>query len=200
MKIGYLLFTVILATILCFGCVGGDQTQDTVGSSQSPVSGDQDPGQTTGTGTPATETPDAASITTYGAAVATGIPLECTAVMNQETTKFWIKGEKMYISGTQGGRSFEGILKDNDMYMKLTAEDKASYAQIGLTCDWLLFKGDENESSSSASSIDTTSYEGPNVKWSCTAGLFGDEKFETSGNACTGEDLANAMFPGGSGQ
>jgi hypothetical protein len=207
MKNSILLFSIILASILLFGCVGDDSTQQqtqqqTGNATQGTGNGQQ------GTDAGAQDTFDATSATSYSLAVAAGVPLECTAVVNGETTKYYVKGDKLYISGTQGGRSFTGVLKDNDMYMKLTAEDKASYGQLGLTCDWLLFEGEENETTSSGAegsasgmtSVDTTSYTAPNVKWSCQAGVFGEEKFATPGNACTGEDLANAMFPSGGGQ
>lgn len=190
----------VFASLLLFGCLGGPEPQDT-----GPATGNGQPA--TGNGTPATGngqpdtgsgTPDAASIATYTAAVAAGIPLVCTAVVNQETTKFWIKGENMVISSTGGERPFSAIMKNNDLYMELSAEDKASYAEMNLTCDWWLMKGEEgNETGTQGTgpgtSFDTTSYQGPNIKWSCVLGTFGDEKFATPGNACTGEDLMNAM-------
>lgn len=202
MKFDHLLFGIILASILLFGCVGGDQTQQQTqqqGGNQTQAQNQTQTQQQTQQGSGSSGF-DAASATSYSLAVAAGVPLECTAVVNGETTKYYVKGEKMQISGTQGGRSFTGILKDGDMYVKLTAEDKASYAQMGLTCDWFLFEGEDETAEGGSGSggsgmteVDTSSYTAPNVKWSCSLGSFGDEMFDTSGNACTGEDLANAM-------
>lgn len=176
---------VLLLGFALFGCLGGDQQAQQQGGT-----GTQD----TGTGTQGTGSGifDPATATSYSLAAAAGVPLECTAVINGETTKYWIKGSNMLISGTSGGRPFTGILKGNDMYVKMEEEDKAPYAQMGIACDWFLFKGEEG-SGTSAHAVDTASYTAPNVQWSCTAAIFGDEKFAVSGNACTMEDLMDAM-------
>jgi hypothetical protein len=202
MKNKYLFVSILLASMLIFGCVGGDQTQQQTQqqnqTQQQTGNGTQGTGQQ-GTGTSA---PDPLTISTYAAATAAGIPLECTAVVNGETMKYYVKGDNMLMSGTTGGRPLTAVLKDDDVYFKLSSEDKASYTQMGLTCDWFLMKGEDNETSTSGSgtgsgsemtNVDTTSYTGPNVKWSCQAGMFGDEKFSTPGESCTGEDLLNAM-------
>jgi len=191
--------------LLFFGCLGGgQQTQNQTQQAQNQQQTGNNTQATgnatsaTGTGTQGTGSSqsgtDVLSINTYSLAVAAGIPLECTAIINGETTKYWIKGDKMLISGTSGGKAFTGVLKGSDMYVQLSAEDKASYTQMGLTCDWFLFEGNESESSSSSvPSVDTTSYTSANVAWTCQAAAFGDEKFTTSGTACTMDDLMNAM-------
>lgn len=202
-----LLLSILLASLLLFGCLGGEQqtqqqTQTQTGNGQ----------QGTGTGTQATgagqqdtgpgtqDTFDPASATSYGLAIAAGVPLECTAVVNGETMKYWVKGNNMLMSGMSGGRQITAVLKDDDVYIKLNEEDKVSYSQMGLSCDWFLMKGEETgapgtgeSTGSDMTTVDTTSYTAPNVKWSCVAAVFGDEKFATPGNACTGEDLMNAM-------
>lgn len=192
MESRYLLLSLLLCGLLLFGCLGPSETTKP-GTQNATKPTTTKP--STGTGTQGTVDP--LTISTYSAAVAAGVPLECTAVVSGETMKYWVKGDKMLMSGTTGGRPLTAVLKNNDVYMKLSAEDKASYAQMGLTCDWFLMKGEENETTSGGAmeptSIDTTSYSGPNVKWSCSAALFGDEKFATTGKSCTGEDLLNAM-------
>ena len=203
MKNKYIFASILLCSLLIFGCLGpadnGTQTPQQGGTqaqnqTQTQTQDQSGTGNTQGTGSGTQNAFDAASIATYSAAVAAGLPLECTSIVNGETMKFWVKGSSMVMEGSSGGNSFSAIEKNGDLYMELSAQDKATYAQMGMTCDWFLMKGDDSETSSSApSSIDTSYYEAPNVKWSCALGSFGDEKFATPGKACTGEDLADAL-------
>lgn len=168
--------------LVLFGCLGGSST-----------TGNQTTGGTTG-GTPSGGGTTGGGVNSYATAVATGMPYSCTFSMGGDTQTAYIKGQNMYIVGTSGGQPVEVISTPTISYVKLTAEAKQSFQQVGKTCDWLSVtqQGQAQGGSSSFQPPDMSSYTSPDVQWTCSAAAFGDEKFQPSGSVCSMQDLTSA--------
>jgi len=164
------IIVLLILGLMIFGCLGP----------ATPPSGG---GTTPGGGTPT------GSINSYSAALAAGAPLTCTYTAEGMSQTVYMKGQNMYIVGTSGGQPVEAIFKDNVSYVKLTAEAKQSFQEIGKTCDWMSFKQEGEAQGGIYQPPDRSSYSDPNVQWTCNAALFGDEKFQPSGGVCTMEEL-----------
>jgi len=186
------LFGLLVFGFLLSGCIcpqtGQGETNQTGGTTGQ--TGTTTGGASTG-GTSSTGGADAASVATYTAAVASGLPMECTVTTQGQTTTVFIKGQSMLFTGTSSGKSYTVIMKNDYAYMELDSSMKSSFEQMGKSCDWLLLTSGNQTSSggSSTSPIDTSAYTDPQVTWSCTLASFGDEKFATAGGICTMEDL-----------
>jgi len=138
---------------------------------------------------------------TYAAAMASGLPLECTVTSSGQTSTIFIKGQQMMITGTSGAEPYTVISKGGTTYMQLSTVMKSSFAQMGKNCDWLTYTSNETSSSGGAASapVSASDFEAPSVAWSCLPGAFGDEKFLTPGAMCSMSDLIPPQPPGGYG-
>jgi len=179
---GFLIFGFLLA-----GCIGTPAGTQETGNNTSTTESATTGGSTGGTTSGGT---DAASIATYTAAVASGLPMECIVTQQGQTTTIFIKGQKMFFTGTSGNEQYEVISKDDYVYMKMSASMQQSFAQMNKSCDWLKMGGaNETSSSGSSSPISPSDYEASSAAWNCNLATFGDEKFATTGDICTMEDL-----------
>jgi len=194
------IIVLLIFGLMIFGCLGpappptGGGTTPT-GNGTTPTDGGTPP---TGGGT------SQGTISTYAAAAAAGLPLTCTVTSPEgQTTQIFIKGNNMYMAGSSGGQPFEIISKGDTMYSKLSDEVKQSFLQAAnKSCDWIAFTqgGEVTTGTPVSPPADTGAYTGPAATWSCSPGLFGDEKFTPVGNSCTMEDLTSgyaAQIPPG---
>jgi hypothetical protein len=145
-----------------------------------------------GTGGTTGTTPNAGDIATYGAAVAAGVPLQCTVIQQGVTTNFFVKGGNMYMTGSANNENFEVVVKNDIVYMKMSDDMKQSFTAMGKSCDWLEFSDTGSGGSGSTSTVSPDDYTAPNVAWTCSPALFGDEKFAINGGICKMEDLYGA--------
>jgi hypothetical protein len=202
MKNKYIFASILLCSLLLFGCLGptdnGTQTQNQQQSGTQTQTQNQTGtgnGQQ-GTGAGTQDVFDAAAVATYTAAMAAGVPLECTILVEGVTQKIYIKGENMLMSTTSAGAATNVISKNDNIYMELDSETKATYVQMGLTCDWLIMEGGEGQSGgmqTGSESVDVSGYTDSNVAWTCSPAMFGDEKFATPGATCTFEEIMGGM-------
>ncbi len=131
-----------------------------------------------------------AAITTYAAAMAAGLPLECSVTTNGQGSTIDIKGQDMYMKGQAGGQTYEMVYKNGVTYMKLSTELKSVFAQMGKNCDWLTVTANASSTSGAPSSpVSADSVKASDVAWSCIPGLFNDDKFLTPGSSCPMSDL-----------
>jgi len=206
-----LLVVLLLAGILVFGCIGqppapqggapsggaagGAGAGAAAGTGAGAGAGAGGANATGGTGQAAGGTTGGAAggiaAASYAAAVASGIPLVCTATSSGQTNTFYVKGQQMLISGTSGGEPYTVIVKNSASYMKLSPAMKSTFAQMGKNCDWLVFTANETTTAAGAPSppVSAESYQQPSVVWSCNPGQFGDDEFLTPGSTCTMQDL-----------
>jgi hypothetical protein len=218
-----MLIVLVLAGLLIFGCTGqqpaangtannaagtGNGASAASGTQQPAASGGAGAGASAGaassgtggpgnTGSPASGGANQAAIATYAAAMAAGIPLECTVTANGQPMTIDIKGENMYMMGQSGGQTYEMVYKGGVSYMKLSADMKAAFAQMGKNCDWLAIAANETSSSGGVSPpASADSVQAPDVAWSCVPGLFNDDKFLTPGASCSMSDLYPAAGAG----
>jgi hypothetical protein len=141
--------------------------------------------------------PGAAAIATYAAAVASGLPLECTVTSNGQTSTIFVRGQQMALTGTASGQPYMMVVKNGVSYMQLSTDMKSSIAQMGKNCDWLVFTANKTASSGGSSApVSTSDYTAPGVVWSCQPGMFGDEKFLTPGATC---DMSTLYSSAGAG-
>lgn len=142
-----------------------------------------------------------AGIATYAAALASGLPLQCTVTTNGQTSTIFIKGQQMMITGASAGGPYTVVMKGSTMFMQLSTEMKSSFAQMGKNCDWLTYTSNETSSPGGAASapVSASDYQAPSAVWSCLPGAFGDEKFLTPGAACSMSDLIPPQAAGGYG-
>jgi hypothetical protein len=136
-----------------------------------------------------------ASIAGYAAAMTSGLPLECTAMVNGQPLTIDIEGANMYMKMTSAGQTYEMVYKNGTTYMKLSTQMQSTFAQMGKNCDWLTFTANSTSSSGAAAAsppVSASSVQAPDVTWSCKPGLFGDDIFLTPGSACSTSDL----YPG----
>jgi hypothetical protein len=198
---------VLLASLLVFGCLGPspadsanqEMQQQAASDSSTAGNGSEAPDSTTqDTEQETQDIFDAATVATYSAAMAAGVPLECTVLVEGVAQKIYIRGENMMMSTTTQGTTYNVVAKDDNIYMELDAQTKDSYSQMGMTCDWLVMEGGDDQSggmqsSSGSESVDVSSYTDSNVQWTCSAAMFGDEKFATPGATCTFEEIMQGM-------
>ncbi len=139
------------------------------------------------------------SIESYVAAMTSGLPLECTAMVNGQPLTIEIKGQNMYMKMTSAGQTYEMVYKNSTTYMKVSTQMQATFAQMGKNCNWLTFAANSTSTSGTAASsppVSTSSVESSSVVWSCKPGLFGDDIFLTPGSACSMSDLYSGASVG----
>jgi len=218
-------FGMAAIVLLFFGCTGGQPSGETGGTGTggatggtgaagtgtgatggtgaagtgTGATGGTGTGATGGTGTPSGGTggQDLSSME-WQALLALNQPVKCTftysdpQVGQSMNAVVYVKGENMREEATSGtGDTAVVIMKSKKIYM--------SSSQMNVpNCDWIVMEVNQSETG-------TTGTEQPQdpgdienkVDYHCEPGTFGDEKFTTSGNTCTMEELMQAYGAAG---
>lgn len=202
-----ILASIILASVLLFGCIGGPQEQqgklqgngtvpgNTVGTTQPPQGGTTTPAQNGGQGGTGGTVEDA---------IKAGIPYECIITSKQaeftSTTHLWIKGSKVYIEATQMGQQVRLIGDDKKVYADASRQPYSSFKQVpGYSdCAWILFESNQTGETYQGMPNTQEFYATPQQGYSvdCKPAEFGDEKFATPGRICNINDIMNSMYSG----
>lgn len=185
-----LVLAIASVLLISMGCIGGEEEKI-----------DDVPTTTSNQTTPPTQTQDSEpddqpatldyNSMEYAALQTLGVPIKCVMENDEMVSELYFKGEKAYMLHTLKSAQYETevVVKDNKAYIKFDDTIKQGFGAVD--CDWVVLSQEdeavsEYEDFGNMAEIDETDFQ---MNFNCALDVFGDEKFETSGNICEFEEL-----------
>lgn len=180
----------LLAGILLFGCAGGENTSAKAVNAGTDKTGTDNTGVETGdkSGQRIDKQDEKIEDKGFADLISLDVPVRCdvnqVGPQGEVLATLYLKGEKfrMEMSGEVEGENYESTVIYNDDTYYISIEGK--YKSQMNNCDWLKFELDEPTSQTDSFSLDDLKNL-PSDKYSCAPAVFGDEKFNVDGKACT---------------
>jgi hypothetical protein len=192
-------FAALAAMLMLFGCASApeDGSAKEMSGGPSVETGDADEPVETGVGPASGSESGSTDVAgkTMAQLVDLGVPVNCKIRVRSEAgtseATLYLKGESFRIETVVNteGETYEAlaILRGGRYYVAIP-EDQKQYMN---GCDWIMGESAEGVESSDMSIQDIKGI--PESDYTCTPGVFGNEKFETPGKACTFEDIMMGM-------
>jgi hypothetical protein len=135
----------------------------------------------------------------YEALIALGVPIQCdvSSVAGFETdATVYIKGEQARAEASfeYDGTTYSSVsvIKDDKVYVQVVDD---YFGELESDCDWIYISTDKDKEDASPSITADDLKDMDAADFTCVIGSFGDEKFATSGNACTMAEFLSSMMP-----
>lgn len=198
-----LVIVLLFASLLAFGCVGGDEAAPVSGApAQAAATAQASQVAQAAASEPASAAGNPFEGLDYASIIALGQSGECTVTIEDEgvtsTTYLWFADGKSRteMTSTQGGQSIEmvAIYKNEMVYSSFPQTMGGAYGD----CDWIEMSAQEQEEASSESEEYSTPdlSDMPETSFECHAATVPASKFETPGTVCTMDELMEAMTGG----